>query len=183
VDVPHSGDHGLIGHGGDAAPPASTDHSPSTGHLPETGDPGSFGYDGDGNRLPYANHRPDYGPTQVPDVWNQSHDAQLGQIDRGELNLPRPGPDQQWVQLHPNGPTGDDWTVQDGHRLIEWQPGDPRKGLWDMGHVEGREYATLRERYLHGDITFEEFIQQYRDPENYGVQDPYRNRSHIDERP
>ncbi|WP_462216163.1 GH-E family nuclease [Mycobacteroides abscessus] len=73
--------------------------------------------------------------------------------------------------------------MDNGHRLIEWQPGDPRIGLWDMGHVEGREYAPLRERYLSGQLTFEEFMQQYRDPENYRVQDPYRNRSHIDEGP
>lgn len=191
VDVPHVADHGLSGHGGDASPPTGADHSvpthsePSpTGHLPETGDPGSFGYDADGNRMPYANDRPHYGSGQVVDVWNQSREAQIGQIDRGELNLPRPGPDQQWVPLHPEGKIGDDWAVQDGHRLIEWKPGDPRRGLWDMGHLPGQEYGGpggLRDQYLRGEISYDEFMHDYRNPENYQVQDPYRNQSHYDE--
>ena len=50
-DVPVSGDHQL----------------PPTGHLPPTGEPSTFGYDADGNRLPYANYRPPYGP-----VWPQA---------------------------------------------------------------------------------------------------------------
>ncbi|WP_462216164.1 WXG100 family type VII secretion target [Mycobacteroides abscessus] len=93
VDVPSAGDHGLVGHGGDVTP---GDHSPPTGHLPSIGEPGSFGYDADGNRLPYANGRPAYGPDQVPDVWNLSRDEQIDLIDRGAINLPMPGPDEQW---------------------------------------------------------------------------------------
>lgn len=174
VDVPATGDHGV---------PAVGDHSPPTGHLPPTGDPGSFGYDLDGHRMPYANSRPDYGPTQLADVWNLSRDEQLGAIGGGALDLPKPGPNEQWVELHPQGPIGDGWTVENGHRLIEWQPGQSRGGLWDMGHVEGNEYRNLREQYLGGEITFQEFMQEYRNPENYRVQDPYRNRSHIDEGP
>lgn len=172
---PTSGNHSSSG---------GTD-SPShpTGHLPPEGEPGSFGYDDDGNRLRYANGRPDYGPGQIPEVWNSSREDQLGRIGAGRLNLPEPGPGQQWVELHPRGPIEEDWTVENGHRLIDWQPGEPQKGLWDMGHVDGREYRTLREAYLSGQMTFEEYMAEYRNPNNYTVQDWYRNRSHIDEGP
>lgn len=175
VDVPASGDHGVPGAG---------DHSPSAGHLPPTGEPGSYGYDADGNRLPYANGgRPSFAPNQVEETWHISREEQLGHIGDGRLALPTPGPDQQWVELHPHGPIGDDWTVENGHRLIEWQPGEPRKGLWDMGHVPGEEYRLSKDDYLRGDLSYEDFLDIYRDPNNYRVQDPYRNRSHIDEGP
>ncbi|SIM93350.1 GH-E family nuclease [Mycobacteroides abscessus] len=173
---PAAGDHGLIS-GGDHSPPPS-------GHLPPTGEPGSYGYDADGNRLPYANSgRPSFAPNQVEETWHISREEQLGHIGDGRLDLPTPGPDQQWVELHPHGPIGEDWTVENGHRLIEWQPGEPRKGLWDMGHVPGEEYRLSKDDYLRGDLSYEDFLDIYRDPNNYRVQDPYRNRSHIDEGP
>lgn len=162
-------------------PAPSVDHP--TGHLDPHGEPGSFGYDDDGNRLRYANGRPPYGSTQEIDVWNQSREDQLQRIDNQELNLPRPGEGQQWTLLHPNGPIGDDWTVENGHRLVDWQEGQKRDGLWDMGHNGGIEYRKLRELYLNHEIDFDEFMGQYQNHENYSVQDPYRNRSHIDEHP
>lgn len=162
-------------------PAPNGDHP--TGHLPPHGEPGSFGYDDDGNRLRYANGRPPYGSTQEVDVWNQSREDQLQRIDNQDLNLPRPGDDQQWTLLHPNGPIGDDWTVENGHRLVDWQEGQLRDGLWDMGHDGGLEYRKLRELYLSHQIDFDEFIRQHQNHENYSVQDPYRNRSHIDEHP
>lgn len=173
---------------GTTHPAPVTDHAtPSgdhpTGHLPSQGEPGSFGYDDDGNRLKYANGRPPYGSTQEVDVWNQSREDQLLRIDNQEINLPRPGEDQQWTLLHPNGPVGDDWTVENGHRLVDWQEGQLRDGLWDMGHDGGLEYRKLRELYLNHEIDFDEFMKQYQNHENYSVQDPYRNRSHIDEHP
>lgn len=116
-------------------------------------------------------------------MWNQSREDQLQRIDNQDLNLPRPGDDQQWTLLHPNGPIGDDWTVENGHRLVDWQEGQLRDGLWDMGHDGGLEYRKLRELYLSHQIDFDEFMRQYQNHENYSVQDPYRNRSHIDEHP
>ncbi|SKX65763.1 Alpha/beta hydrolase of uncharacterised function (DUF1023) [Mycobacteroides abscessus subsp. bolletii] len=191
VETPSSPMHPdpVVGHQDSVADhltPNAAPDAPShpSGPLPPQGEPGSFGYDADGNRLPYANSgRPDYGPTQLEDVWNLSREEQMGQIGDKVLNLPEPGAGQQWVELHPNGPRGDDWVVQDGHRLIEWQPGEPRKGLWDMGHVGGSEYRDLKQDYLRGDLTYDEFLEIFRDPNNYRVQDPYRNRSHIDEGP
>lgn len=162
-------------------PTPSGDHP--TGHLPPHGEPGSFGYDDDGSRLRYANGRPPYGSTQEVDVWNQSREDQLQRIDNEDINLPRPGEGQQWTLLHPNGPIGEDWTVENGHRLVDWQEGQKRDGLWDMGHDGGLEYRKLRELYLSHEIDFDEYMRQYQNHENYNVQDPYRNRSHIDEHP
>lgn len=169
--------------------PSPVDHSAPSGErpagpLPPHGEPGSYGYDADGNRLPYANGgRPNFGPGQVEETWHISREEQMTAIGDGELNLPKPGADQQWVELHPNGPRGEDWTVENDHRLIEWRPGEPRDGLWDMGHRSGEEYRNFKDEYLRGDLPYDKFIEIYRDPDNYRVQDPYRNRSHIDEGP
>lgn len=199
--ITHGLDDATPGHhtapSGDHAPtiadhqsaPSQADHSPPSGDrpagpFPPHGEPGSFGYDADGNRLPYANGgRPNFGPGQVEETWHISRDEQMTAIGNGELSLPKPGADQQWVELHPNGPRGDDWTVENDHRLIEWRPGEPRDGLWDMGHRSGEEYRNFKDEYLRGDLPYEKFIEIYRDPDNYRVQDPYRNRSHIDEGP
>ncbi|WP_127821412.1 HNH/ENDO VII family nuclease [Rathayibacter rathayi] len=143
-----------------------------TGRLPKRGIPNSFGYDSDGVRLPYANSRPDYAPGQVKEVWNATREKQLLDIEGGEVGAPPslPGPDQLWVK-NKSG----DW------KLIEWRPGEPRAGLWDMGHLPEAKYAKLRNRYLSHQITKEEFLDEYHDVEKYQVEDPGRNRSHIDE--
>ncbi|ART70532.1 hypothetical protein BTO20_20095 [Mycobacterium dioxanotrophicus] len=194
--VPHTPDLPPVHHTPDL-PPVHHNPDPPAEHrapsdvteppprpLPPHGEPGSYGYDVNGDRLPYANGgRPPFGPGQVEDTWHISRDEQLDQISGGRLDLPAPGQNQQWVLLHPNGPIGDGWTVENGHRLIEWQPGDPRKGLWDMGHPPGEEYRLTRDAYLRGELSYEEFWNINRDPNNFRVQDPYRNRSHIDEGP
>jgi hypothetical protein len=126
------------------------------GDLPPTGEPGSFGYDANGDRLPYANHRPSYAPGQELEVWERAKDA------NGEV----------WVE----GPDGD--FVQ-----IEWDPGTPRDSVWDMGHIPEAQYRVLREEYLRGDISLERFLAEYRNPENYSVEHPTVNRSRRNELP
>lgn len=127
-----------------------------TGKLPDTGKPNSYGYDNKGNRLPYANSRPSYGKGQVDEVWENAKDA-----------------------------NGDVWVLdKDGNRVkIEWHPGQPRRDVWDMGHLPEQEYRKLRDEYLSGKISKEEFLRRYRDPDNYEVAYPGRNRSHVDEAP
>ncbi|WP_426245470.1 HNH/ENDO VII family nuclease [Nocardioides sp. LHG3406-4] len=128
-------------------------HKP-TGKLPPKGRPGSYGYDRSGDRLPYANGRPSYGREQVDEVWSKAQD------EAGEV----------WVRN------------KDGQLVkIEWRPGQPREGVWDMGHVTGREYRHLRDDYLSGKISKDEFLREVRDPDNYRVEHPGRNRSHVDE--
>jgi hypothetical protein len=138
------------------APTPRPDTEYPTGRLPEKGEPNSFGYDENGDRMPYANGRPGYGPDQVDDVWRNSMD------ENGEV----------WVE----GPDGD--PVQ-----IEWEPGDPRRDVWDMGHLPEHEYRHLRNQYLNHEISYEEFMRQYRDPANYQVEHPCVNRSHRNEAP
>jgi len=153
--------------------------------LPATGEPGTYGYDADGNRLPYANYRPDYAEGQVEAVWNRSREMQLAQINSGRLDLPMPGEHQMWVRAMPDSAGADIHLGPGGepYRLIEWNPesGKSRDGIWDMGHVRDENYSHLRNQYLKGDIDLGTFLTQYHDPGNYDVQDPARNRSHIDE--
>lgn len=127
---------------------------PGANQLAPTGEPNSFGYDANGDRLPYANHRPDYAPDQVESVWEAAKD------ENGEV----------WAE----GVDGEDV-------LIEWEPGEPRNGVWDMGHLPESKYSSLRERYLSGQITTEQFLVEYRNPANYRVEVPEVNRSHRNE--
>ena len=151
--------------------------------LPATGEPNSYGYDENGDRLPHANHRPSHTNKQIKDVWDLSRKEQLEQIKNGELDLPRPGKDEIWVQKKDDAKGPDIHVDSEGGKWakITWEKGQDREGLWDMGHVPGREYKNLREEYLSHRITEEEFLREYRDPNNYRVQDPSRNRSHVDE--
>ena len=50
-----------------------------------------------------------------------------------------------------------------------------------MGHMPDKKYSDLRDRYLSGIITEEDFWAEYRDADNYRVEDTARNRSHVDE--
>lgn len=49
---------------------------------------------------------------------------------------------------------------------------------WDMGHRTGQEYDKLRDMYYRGEISEEEFLAEYRNPDNYYPEDPASNRSH-----
>nr|WP_291937209.1 HNH/ENDO VII family nuclease [Chryseobacterium sp.] len=49
---------------------------------------------------------------------------------------------------------------------------------WDMGHKPGKEYRKLHEKYMNGDITKEEFLEEYRNPNNYQPESKSSNRSH-----
>lgn len=55
----------------------------------------------------------------------------------------------------------------------------PRKGQWDMGHVTGNKYSETHKLYIDGVISKEEFIEWYRNPQNYRPELPKTNRSHL----
>lgn len=126
-----------------------------TGKLPPKGRPNSYGYDKFGNRLPYANNRPSLPKKVVNTVWNRALKEGGGKV----YVRNRAG---DWVE-------------------VVWKPGMKRKDVWDMGHIKGKEYRTLRDQYLSGKISKEEFLKRFRDPDNYRVENPGRNRSHVDE--
>lgn len=153
--------------------------------MPLKGEPGSYGYDQNGDLLPYSDHRPPYAPGQVETVWDVSRDSQLRAIQAGRLDLPEPGPDQMWVKAHPDADPSGLHTDKKGEawRLIEWRPGEPRQGLWDMGHIPGAEYWKLRNQYLSGEIDLDDFLEDYRNAGFYEVADPSRNRAGVDELP
>ncbi|WP_338052982.1 GH-E family nuclease [Rathayibacter iranicus] len=169
VDGSAAKSHGVDHPGGNDAPgPVKY----PTGRLPKRGVPNSFGYDSDGVRLPYANSRPAYAPGQVKRVWRETRKKQVSDIRAGRPEAPPrcPKRHQLWVK-----DKSGDW------KLIEWRPEQPRAGLWDMGHLPTAKYAKLRNQYLNHEITKEKFLEEYHKAENYQVEDPGRNRSHIDE--
>ena len=52
-----------------------------------------------------------------------------------------------------------------------------------MGHIRGKEYKDLHKDYMDGKISKEEFLREYRNPDNYIPQSRYSNRSHKFEAP
>ena len=152
--------------------------------MPARGEPNSYGYDENGDLLPYANERPQYTKEQIEKVWTNSRNEQLEQIRKGKLDLPEPGADQLWVRALDDAADGPDMHVDakgNKWRKVEWRPGEPRDGLWDLGHISEAKYRELRDDYLSGKIDKVQFLKEYRDASNYRVEDPMRNRSHVDE--
>ena len=151
------------------------------------GEPNTYGYDANGDLLPYANHRPSYSPNQVEDVWKRSRKALDIQMKPGGALQDLPPlrhENEMWVRVRDDART--EGLVDLGKdrgkwRRIEWHPGDSRTGVWDMGHVQGAKYSDLHDRYMRGDITTEQFLKRYHRVRNYSVEDPGRNRSHVDE--
>lgn len=62
--------------------------------------------------------------------------------------------------------------------VIKWKPGEPRNGVWDMGHRKEQEYREMVDRFRRGKITKKEFFDWYNDPKNYYPELPSNNRSH-----
>jgi hypothetical protein len=76
---------------------------------------------------------------------------------------------------------GGDGTVRDPHtdEILNWEPGQQRKGVWDMGHIEDQKYSKVHQRYVNGEMTPAEFRDWYNDPNNYVPEAPGPNRSHL----
>ena len=64
---------------------------------------------------------------------------------------------------------------------VDWQPGQPRAGIWDMGHKPGHKYSDVWRSYVNGEMTPQQFLDWYNKPKNYRVEFSSRNRAHIDE--
>ncbi|MBN73830.1 MAG: hypothetical protein CME32_31625 [Gimesia sp.] len=106
-------------------------------------------------KKPYSNpkNRPKYGDGQVEEVWKNAKGSDGKVID------------------------------PDTKEIIEWEPGLPRDGVWDMSHLPGHEFRKLHKRYMDGDITKEQFLEEYRNPARYRPETPTTNRSHKLEEP
>ncbi len=154
--------------------------------LPETGEPNSYGYDADGNRLPYANHRPGYADGQTRTVWETAREQQLDDIRNGRIDLEEPKEDGLWIEPHPtkNREGKDIVRTADGREWyqVHWDKYDPEAPRdWHMAHNTGQEYAPMHDRYLNHEMTPEEFLEWFQKSSNYQPSDPIRNMSHIDE--
>ena len=78
--------------------------------------------------------------------------------------------------------TGADGILRDWRgKPVDWQPGQPRAGIWDMGHKPGHKYSDVWRSYVNGEMTPQQFLDWYNDPKNYRVEFSSRNRAHIDE--
>lgn len=97
---------------------------------------------------PYAKSRPSYAKGQIEKVWEKAKDSLTGKV---------------------YDPTG---------KEIIWDRTKPRKGQWDMGHIPGEKYAEVHELYMNDVITKEEFLEWYRNPDNYRPELPSTNRGH-----
>ncbi|WP_448661573.1 GH-E family nuclease [Sphingomonas sp. CJ20] len=100
------------------------------------------------SRMPYARHRPSYARGQVDTVWQNA-------LERGG-----------GVVRDPNT-----------NEILTWDRSRGRNGQWDMGHLPGKDYKTLHDRYMSGQITREQFLREYHDPNNYRPEAPSANRS------
>jgi hypothetical protein len=49
---------------------------------------------------------------------------------------------------------------------------------WDAGHKTGSEYRYLVDEYISEGLSWEEFLEEYHDVNNYQVEDSHENRSH-----
>ncbi len=87
-------------------------------------------------------------------------------------------PEKVFETARKNSPDG---KVRDPYRtdkIIEWEPGQPRKGVWDMGHLPEHKYSEMHKRYLNGELTPKEFRDWYNNPNNYRPELPNTNRGH-----
>ncbi|MBN8811110.1 MULTISPECIES: GH-E family nuclease [unclassified Sphingomonas] len=100
-------------------------------------------------RMPYARSRPSYARGQVDSVWENA------------------------VRRSPDGVVRDPNTGE----VLTWDRGRNRNGQWDMGHLPGKDYKTLHDRYMSGQISREQFLREYHDPRNYQPEAPGANRS------
>ncbi len=97
-------------------------------------------------KKPYSDSRPSYGENQVDDVWNAHVDPKTGTV---------------------RDPSGAE---------ITWDRDKLRAGQWDMGHIPGEQYRDVHERYMNGEIDKDEFLEWYRNPDNYRPELPSTNR-------
>mgnify|MGYP000249087055 FL=1 len=150
-----------------AAPKASTDAPHAKGQTPDapnphSGDPAhNYGTFVDDDGVPHvdpSDPRPYLNPKNRPSF-------RKGIVDKVRETFT----DADGV-LH-------DWRG----KPVDWQPGQPRAGIWDMGHKPGHKYSDVWRSYVNGEMTPQQFLDWYNEPKNYRVEFSSRNRAHIDE--
>lgn len=67
------------------------------------------------------------------------------------------------------------------YEVIDWKPGDARKGVADFGHTPGNSYQKVFERYKNREISLDELKEFQSNPDNFRIEIPSKNRSHMHE--
>jgi len=76
---------------------------------------------------------------------------------------------------------GEDGVLRDPNtgEVINWKPGDPRKGVVDFGHKQGKSYNTMFQKYKNREISLDELKEFQYNPDNYRLETPSANRGHL----
>ncbi|MGF6907867.1 GH-E family nuclease, partial [Fusobacterium sp. PH5-44] len=61
--------------------------------------------------------------------------------------------------------------------LLNWKPGDSRKGVVDFGHTQGNPYQDMFLRYKYKEINLEQLKEFQKNPKNFQIEIPSSNRS------
>ena len=65
------------------------------------------------------------------------------------------------------------------NEILNWKPGQPRKNVVDFGHKPGRSYNEMFQKYKNREISLQELKDFQFDPQNYRIEAPSANRSHL----
>ncbi|MBE6468984.1 MAG: HNH endonuclease [Coriobacteriaceae bacterium] len=78
-----------------------------------------------------------------------------------------------------NAQLDSDGVLRDPHtgEVIDWKPGQPRKGVCDFGHKKTK-YSEIFEKYRTGEISLERLKEIQFNPRNFQIQTINSNRSH-----
>jgi hypothetical protein len=60
---------------------------------------------------------------------------------------------------------------------LTWDCLKNRDGQWDMGHIKDKSYDQLKKRFLDGEISRKQFLDEYNNPANYRPEGRSPNRS------
>ena len=79
-------------------------------------------------------------------------------------------------QLSPDGILREPYPPYD---ILNWKPGQPRKGIVDFGHTKGNSYIQMFEKYKNNLITLDELKEFQYNPKNFRIEKPSSNRNHF----
>lgn len=67
------------------------------------------------------------------------------------------------------------------YAVIDWKPGKGRNGVVDFGRKRNHEYRKVFEQCRNGEISLEELKKHEFNPDNFQIELPGPNRSHLHE--
>lgn len=101
--------------------------------------------------------------------------------ERARLMRTRPNYEEGLVDRVWEASKGPDGKVRDPHDSeieLHWDRNKNRFDQWHMGHKPGHEYSKLVDRYVEGQISWDQFIAEYNNPNFYHAEDPVGNMGH-----